>query len=101
MDEEPLQEEIRLGIGAFARLSGMSIPRLRRYHEAGLLVPAEVDPATGYRTYRRAQLAQARALSRLRSADLPLDELAGATSDDAATRLESLQTHRRRLEDRV
>src|SRR4051812_7162698 len=101
MDEEPLQEEIRLGIGAFARLSRMSIPRLRRYHEAGLLVPAEVDPATGYRTYRRGQLLRARTLDRLRDTDLPLQELPAAMSPDPVIRLDILRTHRRTLEDRV
>ncbi|MHB1444821.1 MAG: MerR family transcriptional regulator [Acidimicrobiales bacterium] len=90
-----------LGIGAFARLSGISIPRLRRYHEAGLLVPADVDRSTGHRTYRRAQLAQARELSRLRRTDLPLQELGAAMSADPNVRLKVLVAHRRRLEERL
>jgi DNA-binding transcriptional MerR regulator len=90
-----------LGIGAFARLSGISIPRLRRYHDAGLLVPSDVDGSTRYRAYRRAQLAQARELSRLRRVDLPLPELATAMSADPDVRLEILRAHRRRLEDRL
>ena len=92
---------VRIGIGAFARLSGMSIPRLRRYHEAGLLVPADVDPTSGYRTYTRAQLVPARTLDRLRRADLPVSELTAAMSGDAGVRLETLRAHRRRLEDRL
>src|SRR4051794_38326213 len=101
MGGDDYPEAIMLGIGAFARLSGMSIPRLRRYHEAGLLVPADVDAATGYRTYRRAQLVQARTLGRLRHADLPLDELAAVISGNAADRLQILRRHRQRLEDRM
>src|SRR2546423_5529210 len=101
MDEESLQKGIMLGIGAFARLSGISIPRLRRYHEADLLVPADVDPATGYRTYRRGQVMQARTLDRLRRADLPLPQLAAAMSADPVIRLDILRAHRRRLEDRL
>ena len=93
MAEERYSEGTTLGIGAFARLSGISIPRLRRYHEAGLLVPADVDGATGYRTYRRAQLMQARALRRLRRADLPIQELGGALSPDPVVRLEILPVH--------
>lgn len=94
-------ERTLLGIGAFARLSGISIPRLRRYHDAGLLVPATVDSSTGYRTYRRAQLARARELSRLRRTDLPLQELAGALSGDPSVRLRVLLAHRRTLEERL
>ncbi|HZU75111.1 MAG TPA: VOC family protein [Acidimicrobiales bacterium] len=95
------RERTVLGIGAFARLSGISIPRLRRYHEAGLLVPADVDASSGYRTYRRAQLAQARELSRLRRADVPLQDLAAAMSADPSVRLGVLLAHRRMLEDRL
>src|SRR4051794_19108444 len=94
-------ERTTLGIGAFARLSGMSIPRLRRYHEVGLLVPTEVDGSTGYRTYRRGQLALARELSRLRRADVPVQELAGAMSADPSVRLGVLLRHKRRLEERL
>jgi len=37
------------GIGAFARLSRLSPKALRLCDELGLLVPARVDPDTGYR----------------------------------------------------
>ena len=46
-----------VGIGEFALLTGLSITRLRRYHDLGLLVPARVDPLTGYRSYRPDQVA--------------------------------------------
>lgn len=101
MDEGGPSDRVMLGIGAFARLSGISIPRLRRYHEAGLLVPAGVDSATGYRTYRRAQLIQARVLRRLRRVDLPIRELDGAMSSDPLRRLETLQAHRQSLQERL
>jgi DNA-binding transcriptional MerR regulator len=39
-----------LPIGLFSRASLLSVKALRAYHEAGILVPARVDPATGYRT---------------------------------------------------
>src|SRR3954451_10705186 len=91
----------RRGSGAFARLSGISVPRLRHYHEAGLLVPSEVDGSTAYRTYRRGQVAKARELSRLRRADLPLQGLADAMSSDPSVLLGVLLAHRRRLEARL
>jgi effector-binding domain-containing protein len=52
----------RLTIGAFSRLTHLSIKTLRYYHEVGLLEPAVVDPDSGYRYYRpgQAQSAQLR-----------------------------------------
>jgi DNA-binding transcriptional MerR regulator len=62
-------------IGTFSRASLLSIKALRSYHEAGILVPARVDPATGYRSYHAAQLTDAAVIVRLRSLDLPLDRV--------------------------
>ena len=64
-----------LPIGAFSRASFLSIKSLRAYHEAGILVPARVDPATGYRTYHASQLIDAAVIARLRSLDLPLEQV--------------------------
>ena len=52
----------QLTIGAFARLTHLSVKTLRYYHEVGLLEPAVVDPDSGYRYYRpgQAQSAQLR-----------------------------------------
>jgi DNA-binding transcriptional MerR regulator len=43
-------------IGDFARLGRVSVRMLRHYDAIGLLVPATVDPASGYRFYTAAQL---------------------------------------------
>jgi DNA-binding transcriptional MerR regulator len=43
-------------IGEFARLGGVSVRPLRHYDEIGLLRPATVDQATGYRGYTADQL---------------------------------------------
>lgn len=61
-----------LGIGEFARRSRLSAKALRRYAELGLLVPARVDPDTGYRWYAPDQLGQARLVALLRRIDVPL-----------------------------
>jgi DNA-binding transcriptional MerR regulator len=37
-----------LSIGDFSQITHLSVKTLRRYHETGLLQPAEVDPHTGY-----------------------------------------------------
>ncbi|MGI5127961.1 MerR family transcriptional regulator [Pseudonocardia sp. CA-107938] len=65
-----------LPIGAFSRASSLSIKALRAYHEAGLLVPARVDPGNGFRTYHSSQLIDAAVIARLRSLDLPLEQVA-------------------------
>jgi DNA-binding transcriptional MerR regulator len=59
--------------GAAARLSSKA---LRLYAEQGLLPPARVDPATGYRYYDPAQLPKARLIGRLRALGLPLARIA-------------------------
>ncbi|WP_251074689.1 MerR family transcriptional regulator [Streptomyces sp. ISL-12] len=63
-------------IGVFARRSGLTPSALRFYDDAGLLRPAETDPATGYRYYREEQVARATALRRLREIDMPLGTVA-------------------------
>lgn len=64
-----------LPIGMFSRASLISIKTLRAYHEAGILVPAEVDRDSGYRMYTPDQLADAAIVRRLRALDLPLDRV--------------------------
>jgi DNA-binding transcriptional MerR regulator len=68
-------EPALLPIGTFSRASSLSIKMLRAYHEAGILVPAQVDRFTGYRSYSVDQLADAAIVRRLRALDLPLDRV--------------------------
>ncbi|HEV2781015.1 MAG TPA: MerR family transcriptional regulator [Actinophytocola sp.] len=49
---------------------------MRHYDELGLLRPAEVDPHTGYRYYRRDQARDALLIGLLRSVDVPLPAVA-------------------------
>ena len=65
----------RLSIGEFATRSRLSHKALRLYDELGLLVPAAVDPDTGYRSYEVAQLEQARLVAALRRIAVPLAEI--------------------------
>lgn len=62
-------------IGMFSRASLVSIKALRSYHEQGLLIPASIDPATGYRSYRVSQLADAQVIRRLRDLDVSLRDI--------------------------
>ncbi|MEU5100088.1 MerR family transcriptional regulator [Streptomyces sp. NPDC020996] len=90
-------------IGETARDSGLSVSALRFYDRAGVLVPARVDPVSGYRWYAPGQLEEARLLARLRRAGMPLADirlvLAGWSSADADLVRGLLQAHLRRLEE--
>lgn len=79
-------------IGVFARSSGITPSALRFYADCGVLVPAYVDDATGYRYYSRAQLDRATTLRRLREIDMPLDgvaEILDAPPDRAAALIDA------------
>lgn len=90
-----------LPIGRFARLAGLSIGALRHYDRHGLLVPVAVNPETGYRSYARRQLDDARLIARLRDLDLPLPEIRALLSEGSAARAARLQLHRARLQARA
>ena len=64
-----------LAIGEFSRLTHLSVRTLRRYHEAGLLEPATVDDATGYRYYGVEQIPTAQVIHRLRDLEVPLSDV--------------------------
>lgn len=63
-------------IGEFARLSQVSVKKLRHYDRIGLLPPARVDPATGYRYYTAAQLPAIDRIVALRDLGFGLGEIA-------------------------
>lgn len=67
-----MHEEELLSIGEFAATTRLSIKALRHYDEHGLLTPAHVDPASGYRYYRRNQRNRAILIGDLRRVDVPL-----------------------------
>ncbi|HEY6474091.1 MAG TPA: MerR family transcriptional regulator [Acidimicrobiales bacterium] len=62
-------------IGEFSERSGLSAKRLRTYAAEGLLTPAAVDPASGYRYYSPGQLADAQVIDALRRANVPLADI--------------------------
>lgn len=65
-----------LSIGVFAARVRLSAKALRLYDRLGLLAPAYVDPASGYRFYRPEQVERARTIVHLRHLDMPLAEVA-------------------------
>lgn len=89
-------------IGRMARECGLSVSALRFYDGAGVLIPAWVDPDTGYRWYSAGQLAESRVLSRLRRTGMPLADirlvLAGWSGADTGLVRRLLDAHLHRLE---
>jgi DNA-binding transcriptional MerR regulator len=64
-----------LSIGRFGKEAQLTPRQLRYYHARGLLIPAAVDPHSGYRYYAEAQLASAELIALLRSVDMPVAEI--------------------------
>jgi DNA-binding transcriptional MerR regulator len=92
-------EQDLYGIGELAALSGLSISALRFYDGAGVLLPARVDAATGYRKYAAAQVRPARLIARLRRVGLPLAEIRLVLAEPVEIGLAVLDAHLQRLED--
>ncbi|HKA67852.1 MAG TPA: MFS transporter [Actinomycetes bacterium] len=61
---------VRVAIGDFSRMTQLSVKALRHYHDVGVLVPAMVDPDSGYAsmTLRRCQWRRSSAGSAIRLA---------------------------------
>jgi DNA-binding transcriptional MerR regulator len=90
-----------LTVGRLARRVGLTAKALRHYDRIGLLMPATVDPATGYRYYTADQVEQAGLVALLRSVDLPLEELRECLGADEAGIHYVLRRHRARLQARA
>lgn len=76
MTDSPTEHtEGLLRIGEVARLFNLSVGTLRHYEQMGLLDPAYIDPASGYRYYGSRQLSTLNTISHLRVLDLPLTQI--------------------------
>ncbi|MFE9852256.1 MerR family transcriptional regulator [Streptomyces sp. NPDC005576] len=80
-----------LTIGTFAKASRLSPKALRLYDELGLLPPAHVDPASGYRFYAPEQLERARLVAWLRRLGMPLARIQRVCALDAVAAAQEIR----------
>ena len=93
---------VRLGIGDFSRMTHLSVKALRHYHDLGLLTPAEIDPASGYRFYEPSQVPVAQVIRRFRDLGMPLEEIGQVLqAPDAGARNQVIVAHMQRMESQL
>jgi DNA-binding transcriptional MerR regulator/effector-binding domain-containing protein len=89
-------------IGEFSKLSGLTVKTLRFYHEEGLLVPAFVDPDTGYRYYHERQIETARGIAYLRNLEFSIGDIKQLLSrEDEAGLLDVLERQRSQIKEQI
>lgn len=90
---------ILVSIGDFSKMTYLSVKALRHYHDVGVLEPATIDPATGYRRYATSQVPIAQAIRRFRDLEMPLDEIRLVLqAPDNATRNRTVLRHLERMQ---
>ena len=90
---------VRLSIGDFSRMTHLSVKALRRYHDMGLLVPADVDPMSAYRYYDATQVPLGQVVRRFRDLGMPLEQVKEVLqAGDASSRNEVIVAHLRHME---
>jgi DNA-binding transcriptional MerR regulator/effector-binding domain-containing protein len=93
-----MSERNLLPIGVFARACKLTVKALRHYDQLGLLRPAQVDPASGYRYYHPGQAREAITIALLRSIDLPLAAIHTVLAGDEPAARAALDEQRARID---
>ncbi|GAA1399029.1 MerR family transcriptional regulator [Kitasatospora putterlickiae] len=100
-DPDDVPRDDLLTIGRFARLCRLSVKQLRHYDDTGLLTPARVDPATGYRYYAPHQARDALTVALLRELDVPLAVIGATLAAAEPERARLLRAERDRVAERI
>ena len=79
-----------LSIGEFSQRTRLSQKALRIYGDLGLVVPAFVDPSSGYRYYSEEQVEPACLVGLLRRLDMPLAKIGELLALDGAEAAQAL-----------
>ena len=99
---DAMDSATRIPIGDFSRMTYLSVKALRHYHDVGILEPARIDPATGYRFYTPSQVGPAQMVRRLRELGMPLEAVRDVLgAPDAEARDAALVAHLRRMEEQL
>jgi DNA-binding transcriptional MerR regulator len=97
--EQTATMSTRLAIGDFSKMTYLSIKALRRYHDIGLLVPADVDASSGYRYYEPSQVPVGQVIRRFRDLGMPLEQVKQVIqAPDQNERNEIIVAHLRQME---
>src|SRR6202167_4687457 len=96
-DEEGRRVE-EVSIGEFARRARLCIKALRLYDKRGVLMPARVDEASGYRYYDVAQLEDAHLVAVLRQLDFRLAAIRKLLACDPVDAADQIAAHWRKVE---
>ena len=90
-------------IGDFAKLGRVSVRMLRHYDAIGLLTPATVDPASGYRFYRADQLRRLNRVIALKDLGFTLQQVQSILDDQVTVEQlrGMLRLRRAQLEDQL
>ena len=94
--------DVLVTIGDFSRMTHLSVKALRHYHDVGVLTPAQVDTASGYRLYDASQVPVAQVIRRFRDLGMPLEEVKTVLdAPDVASRNEVVVAHLERMESQL
>lgn len=83
-------------IGQVAQMFGLSVSTLRHYERIGLLSPAYVDPASGYRYYDTRQFEVLNTICYLRALDMPLSEIGAFLHSRDVEKIEEMLLHQQK-----
>jgi DNA-binding transcriptional MerR regulator len=91
-----------VSIGDFSRMTYLTVKALRHYQDVGILEPARVDPFSGYRSYHLSQLPIAHVIRRLRTLEMPLEQIrAVVQAPDVESRNRAISQHLSRMEEQL
>lgn len=94
--------DVLVTIGDFSRMTHLSVKALRHYHDVGVLTPAQVDTASGYRLYDVSQVPVAQVIRRFRDLGMPLEEVKTVLdAPDVASRNQVVVAHLERMESQL
>lgn len=97
-----MKYKMKLQIGEFSKLCGVTVKTLRFYEKKGLLFPAEIDENTGYRYYYVSQFQQMQTISGLKKSGFSLDEISEILeSESCVPAMELIETKLRQTEEQL